>query len=79
MDNSILYDLEKLRLTKGEEEDIRISNPSHTELLEECSLSLFGKLLSDWKQNQQAIKNVLCSAWKMGSDLRIVDVGNNIF
>ncbi|KAK7819184.1 uncharacterized protein CFP56_040613 [Quercus suber] len=79
MEDSVLLNLEKLQLTKDEEEDIRISNPCQAELLEECSLSLFGKLLSDRKQNQRALKNVLRSAWKMGSDLRIVDVGNNIF
>lgn len=40
-------------------------------------LSLFGWLLSD-QQNQKALKTTLRSAWKMGPDLRIVEVGNNI-
>nr|POE71182.1 hypothetical protein CFP56_34553 [Quercus suber] len=76
MEDLVLYDLEKLLLTK-EEEDIRISNPSHAKLLEECSLSLFRKLLSDRKQNQRVLKNVFCLAWKMGLDVRIVDVAED--
>ena len=70
--------LEKLKLTKEEEEDIVITNSSSSEILEECSLSLFGRLLSDRHQNIRALKNTLKAAWKMGSDLRIVEVGNNL-
>ena len=32
----------------------------------------------DRNQNQRALKNTLRSTWKMGSDLRIVEVGNNV-
>ena len=70
--------LEKLKLTKEEEEDIVIANISGFEIFEECSLSLFGHLLSDRHQNQRTLKSTLKAAWKMGSDLRIVEVGNNI-
>ncbi|KAL0008118.1 hypothetical protein SO802_009620 [Lithocarpus litseifolius] len=55
------------------EEDISISTTSKPELLEECALSLFGRLLADRNQNLRAIKSTLRSAWKLGSDLRIVD------
>ncbi|XP_050280978.1 uncharacterized protein LOC126721931 [Quercus robur] len=41
-------------------------------------ISLFGKLLSDRQQNVHALKNTLKTAWKLGSDLRIVEVGNDI-
>ena len=67
-----------LRLTKEEEEEIPITIRCKSELLEECFLSLFGRLLLDRHQNQRAKKNTLRSAWKMGSDLQIVDVGNNV-
>ena len=70
--------LEKLKLTKEEEEDIVIANVSSSEIFEECSLSLFGRLLSDHHQNMRALKNTLKVAWKMGSDLRIMEVGNNL-
>ena len=78
MDLSILYSLQNLQLTKEEEEVIPITVTNSSGLLEECSLSLFGRLLSDRQQNQHALKNPLRSARKMGSDMRIVEVGNNI-
>ncbi|KAL0010245.1 hypothetical protein SO802_005353 [Lithocarpus litseifolius] len=70
--------LQHLRLTKEEEEDIAILTISRSDLTEECALSLFGKLLSDRQQNQRALKSTLRAAWKMGSKLRIVDVGKDI-
>lgn len=42
------------------------------------SKSLFGKLLSDKQQNQRALKSTLRSVWRMGPNLRIVEVGNDI-
>ena len=78
MDQSILYSLQNLQLTKEEEEAIPITITNNSNLLEECSLSLFGRLFSDRQQNLRALKNALRSAWKMGSDVRIVEVGNNI-
>ena len=78
MDLSILYSLQNLQLTKEEEEAIPITVTNSSDLLEECFLSLFGHLLSDRQQNQRALKSTLRSAWKMGSDMRIMEVGNNI-
>ena len=78
MDKSILHSLQNLQLTKEEEETIPITVTNSSDLLEECSLSLFGRLLSDRQQNWQALKNTLRSAWKMGSNMRIVEAGNNI-
>ena len=71
--------LQHLSLTKEEETLIPISEHSRAVLLEECSLSLFGRLLTDRQQNTRAMKNTLKAAWKMGSDLRIFEVGNNTF
>ena len=78
MDETVLNDLQKLKLTKEEGEEICITSTNQSNLLEECSLSLFGKLLSGRHQNNRALKNTLRMAWKLGSDLRIVDVGNVI-
>lgn len=44
MEQTILDGLQNLQLTKEEEEDIPITNQSRLEILEECVLSLFGKL-----------------------------------
>uniref|UniRef100_A0A7N2LH35 DUF4283 domain-containing protein n=1 Tax=Quercus lobata TaxID=97700 RepID=A0A7N2LH35_QUELO len=41
-------------------------------------ISLFGKLFSDRQQNVRALKNTLKTAWELGFDLRIVEVGNDI-
>ncbi|KAK7829561.1 uncharacterized protein CFP56_029010 [Quercus suber] len=73
MEHTIVDNLKNLQLTKEEEEDIFISSNSSPDLLEECALSLFGKLLVDRNQNQRALKNTLRSTWKMGSDLQIVE------
>ena len=68
----MLDGLQNLQLTKEEEDSIQISNHSNNDLLEECHLSLFGKLLSDKMQNQRALKSTLKSIWRMGP------VGNDI-
>ena len=78
MDNTVVEGLSNLRLTKEEEEEISIKSRCKSDLLEECSLSLFGQLLADRNQNLRALKNTLRLAWKMGSDLQIVDVGKGI-
>ena len=78
MEQAMLDGLQNLQLTKEEEDSIQISIHSRSELLVECHLSLFGKLLSDWQQNQRALKSTLRSVWRIGSDLRIVEVGNDI-
>ena len=77
MDQEVVNSLGNLKLTK-EEEDIVVANSSSSGILEECSLSLFGRLLSDRHQNLRALKNTLKAAWKMGFDLRIVEVENSI-
>nr|POE55704.1 hypothetical protein CFP56_27740 [Quercus suber] len=78
MDNTVVEGLSNLCLTKEEEEEISIKSRCKSNLLEECSLSLFGRLLADRNQNLRALKNTLRMAWKMGSDLQIVDVGSGI-
>ena len=78
MDQEVVNSLGNLKLTREEEEDIVVANSSSSGILEECSLSLFGRLLSDRHQNLRALKNTFRAAWKMGSDLRIVEVGNSI-
>lgn len=69
MEQTILDSLQNLQLTKEEEEDILNTSQSRPEILEECVLSLFGRLQLSRQQNQCALKNTLTSAWKMGSEL----------
>ena len=70
--------LSNLRLIKEEEEEISIKSRCKSNLLEECSFSLFRRLLAERNQNLRALKNTLRMAWKMGSNLQIMDVGNGI-
>ena len=78
MEQSVVEGLLNLYLTKEEEEEISITTKSGADLLEECLLRLFGHLLTNRHRNLRALKSTLKSAWKMGSDLQIVEVGNNI-
>ena len=45
----------------------------HKEILEECSLSMLGRFLSDKPINLRAAKNLLCLVWQLGNDLKIRD------
>jgi len=47
MEQEVVDCLQKLQLTKEEENDIVITNVARSELIEECSLSHFGRLLID--------------------------------
>ena len=51
MDQEVVNSLGNLKLTREEEEDIVVANSSSSGILQECSLSLFGRLLSDRHQN----------------------------
>ncbi|KAK9988579.1 hypothetical protein SO802_028818 [Lithocarpus litseifolius] len=74
MEQSIIEGLLNLRLTKEEKEEIPITTKIRVDLLEECLLRLFHCLLTDRHQNQRALKSTLKSAWKMGSNLQIVEM-----
>ena len=78
MEQAVVEGLLNLCLTKEEEEEITITTSYRSGLLEECSLSIFSKLLLNIQQNQRVLKNTLRSARKMGSNLQIMDVGNNV-
>lgn len=78
MEQEMLDGLQNICLTKEDEEEISIITRSKSDFLEECSLSLFGCLLSNRQQNQRALKSTLRSAWKMGSKFKIVDARNSI-
>lgn len=77
MEEDLIEELKHMKLTREDETQIAVSGEGRRELIEEYELNLVGRLMSDKKQNQRALKNTLQSAWKTGSDLRIVDVGND--
>lgn len=55
--------------------------PSYTtgkKILEECSLILLGRFLTTRRYNLRAAKAMLRNAWKLGNDVRIIDVGEGV-
>ncbi|KAK7835487.1 uncharacterized protein CFP56_023490 [Quercus suber] len=79
MDSEFVQKLKNITLTEEEGEVIRVGTVHRDRILEECSLSLVGRFLTNKSFNQRAAKTVLRSVWKMGSDVRIVDVGDGVF
>ena len=59
MDQAVLDGIQHLKLSKDEEEDFTISTINKSDLLEECALSLFGRLLAERHQNLRALKSTL--------------------
>ena len=75
----LLEDFQGMILTKEKEDGIVISADKRESAAEDCALSLFGRFLTMRSFNQQAVREVLQRAWRMGSDLRIVEVGFEIY
>ena len=78
MEQELIDVLKNMQLTEEEELQISISEEGRAQVIEECSQSLMGKLLTEKKQNLRALKNILRTAWKIGQNLKIVEVGNDI-
>ena len=78
MDSDFINKLQSITLTE-EGEVIKVGVSQRKRVLEECSLSLVGRFLTTRTFNQRAAKDLLRSVWRLGSDLRIVDVGDGLF
>ena len=68
--------VQNITLSEEEGEVIKVGGTHRGKVLEECSLSLLRRFLTTRSYNQSAVKSLIRSVWKMGSDLRIVDVGD---
>ena len=79
MDSDFIKRIQNISLTSEEEEPITIQTARRDEILEEYSLSLIEKFMTTRPFNARAAKNLLRSVWKMGSNLKIVDVGEGLF
>ena len=66
-------------MAEDEGEVIKVGVLQRERMLEECSLSLLGRFLTTRTFNQRAAKALIRSVWRMGPDLRIVEVGNGLF
>ena len=70
--------LQKVNLMNEEEDNIVITATNRGSALEECSLSLLGRFLTQKPINFRAARSTLRLAWRMGDDVRIVKVGNGL-
>ena len=66
MEKELIDVLKNMQLTEEEELQISVLEEGRAQVIEECSQSLIGKLLTDRKQNLRALKNTLRIAWKTG-------------
>ena len=78
MDSDFIEQLQRIKLTTEEGEIIKVRPSQREKIIEECSLSLFGRFLTTKPINWRAAKNLLRNTWKFGSDLRIIDVGEDL-
>ena len=78
MDTDFIERIQNISLTEEEEVVIKVGGTHREKILEECSLSLLGRFLTARSYNQGAAKSLLRSVWKMGPDLKIVDVGGGL-
>ena len=78
MDSDFIERIERIKLTSEEGEAIAVRPVQRARTLEEHSLSVIGKFLTVRPFNQRAAKDLLRSVWKMGNDLKMVDVGGGL-
>nr|POE83981.1 hypothetical protein CFP56_37017 [Quercus suber] len=74
MDSDFVERLQKISLIEEEEMDIAVRVNHHRETLEEYSLSMIGRFLYEKPLNLRAAKSLLQSVWRMGRDLKIVEM-----
>lgn len=79
MDSEVIERVQSISLTEVEGKTIALNPSRRTQTLDDCSLSLVGRFLTTRDVNHRAAKNLLRSAWKLGNDLRIVDVGEGLY
>ena len=79
MDSDFIDKLQKIQLSEEEDKVVKINLAHREKTIEECSLTLLGRFLTNRPYNQRAAKTLLQSMWKLGNDLRIVDVGEGLF
>ena len=76
--SDVIEGFQKIKLTVDEEVNIAITAEKRGNTLEECSLSLFGKFQTSRPFNRRAARDTMRSVWRMGSELQILEVGNDI-
>ena len=79
MDPEVIERLKCINLTAEEGEVSKVRLSQCEQILEENSLSLLGKFHTTRPYNKREVKTFLWSAWKLGQDLKIVEVDDGLF
>ena len=79
MDANVIDRLQQINLMSEEGEVITVRSERRDKTLEECFLNLLEEFLTPRPLNLRAAKNLLWFVWKMGSDLKIIEVGDGLF
>lgn len=67
-----------MKLTTEEDKVMAIRPVRKDKILEEFSLSLIGRFLTSKSINLRETKNLIQSMWKLGDDLKIVEIGDGL-
>nr|POF15685.1 hypothetical protein CFP56_35324 [Quercus suber] len=78
MDSDFIDRLQNICLTEEEGEILEVRATQREKFLEECSLTLLGRFLTTRPYNLRAAKAMLRTAWKLGNDVKIIDVGERV-
>ena len=78
MDHKVIERLQQVKLTSEESQVIQVRLAQREKILEECSLSLFGRFLTTKQINLRAAKNLLWNSWKFGANLKVIEVGEGL-
>ena len=79
MESEVLECIKNMKLTTDEDEAMTIRLVKRDKILEEFSLSLVGQFLTPKQSNLRVAKNLLRSMWKLGDDLKIIEVGEGYY
>ncbi|XP_075674919.1 uncharacterized protein LOC142644126 [Castanea sativa] len=78
MESDVLECIQNMKLTTEEDEVMSIRSVRREKFLEEFSLSLIGRFLTSKQINLRAAKNLLRNMWKLGDDMKIIEVGEGL-
>ena len=79
MADDVINSMENMKITSEEEEIIVISDEGRLAEIESCNLNLIGKFLTCRAFNKRAAMSTVWKAWGMNTELKIVEVGSNLF
>ena len=74
----MLKRIHNMKFTIEEDEAMSIQSVRRDKILEEFSLSLIGRFLTLKQINLRAAKNLLRNMWKLGDDMKMIEVGEGL-